>query len=92
MLAFSRERVDLSTEGERPAQLSGTVVSAGRAKVRREQACETNWQHDTVLSDVWSDAPGNRPRYFAGNRGSALISRIWRICRCSCVEMSSTHW
>ena len=29
--------------------------------------------------------------YFAGNFGSALISRICRMCRCSCVEINSAH-
>ena len=32
------------------------------------------------------------PNYCFGNFSSRLISRICRMCRCSCVEVSSAHW
>ena len=31
------------------------------------------------------------PDYCFGNFASRLISRICRMCRCSCVEVSSAH-
>jgi CheY-like chemotaxis protein len=42
------------------------------------------------------ESEGYRPTaaaviYFFGNFRSALISRICRMCRCSCVEISSAH-